>query len=89
MDRAAIRAALLLLGFQTNGSPYKLERIDITKKHTVVFIQIYPWWVIGIASMSTLTRPRTFISATKAWHYIQTLIGDRHADIPSDHCTDP
>ena len=76
MDRAAIRAALLLLGFQTNGSPYKFARIDITKKHTVIFVWIYPWWVIGVASMSNLASPRSFISATKAWRYIQTLIGD-------------
>ena len=76
MNRAAIRAGLLLVGFKTHGSPYELSLIKLSRRQCVIFIKIYPRWFIEIATVPNLTRPKTFISATKAWRYIQTLIGD-------------
>ena len=76
MDKTALRAALLLLEFKHKTKYlYQYERwlYDPHQQCMLIHVLVRPWWFITIVSDYGI---KNFISATKAWRYIQTLIGD-------------
>lgn len=75
MDRAATRAALLLRGFKAIskfGKPTNhLILVNIGKDWGYIHVLTYPCWFIGVG---TIYGTKNFISAKKAWRYINQLL---------------
>ncbi len=90
---------LLLAGFKykpealgggnTEPEAHRYMRVWEYADYTLAFVsvKILPLGVISVTHSPNVTKQ--FTSFTEAQQYIQLLIGDRHADIPSDHCTGP
>lgn len=75
MDNNELKAWLLLAGFR------------LYRKH--VYVISYEGWYITVAflygriDVGTLSGERCFYFPSRVQKYIQELIGDRYADIPS------
>ena len=84
MTNDELQAWLLLAGFTKHPWNKKYVRMNPYADYTIV-----EFMTSGRVEVGSLTGRRRFIRRKTAQQYIQTLIGDRHADIPSDHRTDP
>lgn len=75
MDRATIRASLLLLGFESRRYKYQLMVVRPAEDYGYIRVLIYPYWIIGV---HTPFEIKNFISADKAWRYITQLLDRGH-----------
>ena len=77
MDRASLRAMLLLRGFKRNSRSkynYRHEHsTDNLQEYKYVHVAIYPYWFIGVSSVHGV---KNFVSVKKAWCYINKALED-------------